>query len=475
MTATTTGPPAGLMRQLSERVQQLSSRAGWSVEQLRTHQRRQLRSLLMHAIAHSAYYRDVLGPNAADRQLSELPVLSKATMMTHFDDLVADPRLRRADLDAHLAGPRAASPYLGEYRVLTTSGTSGLRAIVVLSHDEALDWIAVALRGGAEMGIGPQLRIAGIGAPGSLHVTRQLYGALEPSGSGAPTLSVLTPLPEMIAALETYQPEVLIGYPSVAGMLADEQLAGRLHIAPRTGFYGAERLTPGIRDRIRAAWGFEPYSVYAATEAPTIAQGTLDAGLEIVEDAVIVEVVDENNSPVPPGVPGTKLLITNLINRAQPLIRYELTDAVTLAEDANPSGRPNRRIASVDGRTRDIVVMPSRDGHEVSIHPSAISAVFLPMPLVQQYQVMHDDQGLHVRVVLSADVTDGAAAQLLEQLRGALADMIAGAGAVVPPIEVMRVAAMERAAGIGAKYKLVESRVSAGTPGNHSARSFRSA
>ncbi len=459
MTATMS-PPTQLMQRLSARVPQLSARSGWSAEQLRAHQQHQLHSLLAHATANSAYYRDVLGPHAADRPLSELPVLSKATMMERFDDLVTEPRLRRRDLESHLAGPDAAQPYLGQFRVLTTSGTTGLRGIVVLSEDEALDWIAVGLRGGGAMGINPQMRIASIGAPGSLHVTRQLYGALESAGPRAPALSVLTPLPDLIAALNELQPDALIGYASVAGMLADEQLAGRLHIQPTTGFYGAERLTPSIRDRIRTAWGFEPFSAYAATEAPTIALGTLDTGLEIAEDVLLVEVVDENNAPVPPGVPGHKVLITNLINRTQPLIRYELSDAVTLAADASPTGRPYRRIASIDGRSNDTLVLPGRDGGDVTIHPTGIATGFLRDPAVQQYQVIYDDTGLHARVVLFSTVSKSTAAHTLEQLRRALTDAIAGLGAIVPPIDVVRVAAMERTSGIGAKYKFIESRVS---------------
>jgi phenylacetate-CoA ligase len=459
----TVGPPADLMDRLAVRVRELMSHDTWSVAQLHAHQERRLRSLLAHATAHSAYYRETLGPDAAQKPLHELPVLSKATMMAHFDDLVCDPRLHLGHLEAHLAGPDAATSYLGEYRVLTTSGTTGLRGIFAVTEDEALDWVAVGMRGGAAMGLpnahqAQQMRMVGIGAPGSVHVTRQLYAVVESLGSsGAPALTVLTPLPEMIEALEAYQPDVLIGYPTVAGMLADEQLAGRLHISPRAGFYGAERLTPGIRDRIRAAWGFEPWSVYAATEAPTIAMGTLDTGLRIAEDVLLVEVVDENNRPVPPSVPGFKVLITNLINRAQPLIRYELSDAVTLAE--SDSGHPYRRIASVDGRSRDVLVLPGIDGAEVALHPAGFSAVFLRLPAVQQYQIVHDDRGLHARVVLNCDVTPDGATELVHRLHAELADTMSTVGAIVLPIDVQRVAAMERGSGIGAKYKLVESRV----------------
>ena len=66
--------------------------------------------------------------------------------MDHFDELVSDPRLRRADLEAHMAGPDPARSFLGEYRVLTTSGTTGLRGVFALTEDEAAVWIAASMR-----------------------------------------------------------------------------------------------------------------------------------------------------------------------------------------------------------------------------------------------------------------------------------------------------------------------------------------
>ena len=62
--------------------------------------------------------------------------------------------------------------------------------------------------------------------------------------------------------------------------------------------------------------------------------------MDVLEDLVVLEVVDEHDRPVEPGVPGYKVLLTNLVGRAQPLLRYELTDSVTLARGTNPLGCP---------------------------------------------------------------------------------------------------------------------------------------
>ena len=461
-TAAAAASAAGLLERLDRLTGELLARDGWSRERLLAYQAGRLRALLAHAAGHSPWYRDTLGAGAADRPLAELPTLSKASLMEHFDEVVCDPRLRRADLEAHMAGPDPARSFLGRYRVLTTSGTTGRRGIFALTEDEAAVWIAAGMRAGVRAGFRPQARVAGIGTPSRLHLTRQLFAPLRDAQVRAarsrgvpapPDVSTATPLPELVAALNAYQPEALAGYPSVAGLLADEQLAGRLRITPGAATFGAEPLTPNLRRRIRAAWGFEPVSLYAATESPVIASGTPEhPALEIAEDVVLVEVVDEGNRAVPPGTPGAKVLVTNLVNFAQPLIRYELTDAVTLADGPNPAGRPYRRIAAIEGRSAEVLHLPARGGGATAVHPSALGAAFAPVPEVRQYQFLYDGRGLQARVVLAPDAPAGTP----DRLRRSLERAIEATGAVALPVAVEPVAALQREPGPGHKIKLVK-------------------
>lgn len=456
MTAMTTTPSsgAGETERLRALAAQLRARDAWSREQLLAHQGERLRALLRHAVAHSPFYRESLGADAPDRPLAELPTLPKATLMEHFDQVVTDPRLRRDELEAHLQGPDPGQPFLGEYRVFTTSGSTGLRGVIAFTQHEFDLWTAANLRMLARIGVTPGTRLVAIGAPSPLHITKQLFATFQAGRQDAPRLSALTPVPELVDALNAYQPEALVGYPTIAGMLADEQLAGRLHIQPRLSGHGAEPLTPAIRQRIRAAWGFEPANIYATTEAPMIANSTpAHRGLEIHEDILLVEVVDEHNQPVPPGTPGFKLLVTNLVNFAQPLVRYEVSDAVTLAEGPNPTGRPYRRLASVDGRSADVLHFPTRGGGEVAVHPVVLATAFAEQPQIRQYQVLHDRDGLHVRVVLAPD----AALDTPARLRRSLAESVQAAGALPPAVDVRQVAALQREPGPAAKLKLIKS------------------
>jgi phenylacetate-CoA ligase len=458
MTATATGP-AALVERVNARIPGLVERNGWSRDELLAHQRERLRELIRHAVAHSPYYRETFGPEAAagDIPLDELPTLPKATLMENFDRIATDPALRLGDIEAHLAGPGAGVPFADRYRVFSTSGTTGLRGIFVMGPEEWETWIAVHFRVFGNMGLAPCMRMAPIGAPSEYHLTRQLFAAFRAGPDGAPSLSVTTPLDELVAALNEYQPDALAGYPSIHGALAEEELQGRLRIAPRVIAAGAEPTTEDVRRRIDAAWGIRPSVVYATTEVPVIAAASAESPtLELLEDFALVEAVDEYNRPVGPGEPSAKLLVTNLVNHAQPLIRYELSDVVTPAGGPNPAGRPWGRLTRVEGRAADTIELSAHGGGKVSIHPVRIGEPFAAVPDVHQFQVLHDDFGIEVRVVLRKS----AAPDALERVHSALLAELEAAGALPPPIHVKAVAEIEREPGPAAKFRVVKSALS---------------
>ena len=429
---------------------ELLERDRWSRDDLMAYQEERARALITHAVSKSPYYREALGADAAERPLAELPTLSKATLMAEFDRVITDPRLRLADLRAHLSGPDPSQSFLGEYRVATTSGTTGRRSIVVFTAEEAAAWRAVSGRPMMRMGIGPRPpRFAALGSPSPVHVTRQV---LVPPGVPTPPVSAATPIAELVAALNAQQPELLLGAVGVWRALAEEQIAGRLRIAPKAAFFSSEAVTADVRRRVRQAWGIEPMSGYAATEAPAIATSSPEhAELEIADDVVVIEIVDDDGKPVAPGRPGAKVLLTNLINYAQPLIRYELTDSVVESPLPNPAGRPWRCLLSVDGRTADILYLRAPDGATVLVHPSVLGSAVAPLAEVGEYAFVYDAHGLHAHIVL----TPGAAADVGERLRIALIDAVASTGAVPPLVDVLPVPALQREP--GGKLRLVRS------------------
>jgi phenylacetate-coenzyme A ligase PaaK-like adenylate-forming protein len=132
---------------------------------------------------------------------------------------------------------------------------------------------------------------------------------------------------------------------------------------------------------------------------------------------------------VPPGTASAKVLVTNLYNHLQPLIRYELNDSFT----AQPAAASHGHLrVSVEGRADEILHYDHAD-----IHPLVLRSVLLAQPGVLDYQVRQTPSGAAVQVLLEreADLT-----LLREQLRTALAQ----AGLADPDVTVEAVAALPR-------------------------------
>jgi phenylacetate-coenzyme A ligase PaaK-like adenylate-forming protein len=433
---------------------ELPARDRWSRDRLLEYQRGRLRGLLEHAVARSPYYRERLGRDALaeDVRLDELPTLSKETLMEQFDRVVADPRLRLAALEAHAAGGDPGSLFAGEFHLFSTSGTTGRRGLFPQSAAEFDRWLGAAWAVRERLGLGVRTRAVGIGAPTPLHITQKLFAGFGAFGRGRPALTVTMSLPEIVAALNRDRPEAIFGPAGVAGLLAEEQLAGRLSIDPRGVVVAGEVLTDDVARRIVAAWGIEPAQVYASTEALIIASESPDrVGLHVSEDMLVLEVVDERGRAVPPGVPGHRVLITSLVNRALPLIRYELSDTVTLAGGPDPSGLPYLRIERVDGRNDDMLRLPRAGGGEAVVLPYRLRAPFTDLPDVVQYQLVLESRRLAVRVVLRPGASGETPVRVAAGVRAA----VEAAGAIAPAIEVEPVAAIEREPG-SAKVKVVK-------------------
>lgn len=104
-------------------------------------------------------------------------------------------------------------------------------------------------------------------------------------------------------------------------------------------------------------------------------------------DWVILEPVDENFNPVGPGRNSHTVLLTNLINRVQPIIRYNLGDRITMRPDACPCGNPLPAIR-VEGRTDEVLRLSASNGRIVPVLPLAIWAVIKGTSGVMRFQII---------------------------------------------------------------------------------------
>jgi putative adenylate-forming enzyme len=436
----------------------------WTREELEKLQRRKLFALVRYAVRNSPFYRDVYAHINTDQpfDLHDLPVIDKAMMMKGFDQFVTDSRLKLADLEEHISRITRDEYYLGKYRVFTTSGSTGFKGVFVVNRKEWSTAIAGGLRCAAFAGVSPHLpnrwRMALIGSSSPMHVTHRFYVSSDVGLHRFMRLEATSSLKDMVSSLNAFQPEWLSAYPSIAALLAVEQLEGHLNIHPRVVTTNSEVRTRDMEEKIREAWGVSPFNTYGMTEAGLILGADCPAhrGIHLYEDLFIVEVMDRYDRAVQDGSHGHKLLITNLFNFTQPLIRYEISDMVTMSTDACPCGRPFRMVAWIEGRSDDVIYLGNREGQKIPVHPIHFHNAMGSVPEIRQYQVVCEPDGIHLNLVLpDVNLQEKAAATLREKLRRSLESL----GAVCPDIHVRFIDTIERDPQKMGKLKLIQSRV----------------
>lgn len=403
----------------------LRSREHWSRAEMMSWQARALRELRHFASARSPFYARLhRGLDAAP--LSELPIVTKAMLMGQFDEAVTDPRLRLPALERHVAAIEGNERFVGRYWVSASSGSSGLRTVIpsdarewsmiIASYGRANEW------GGIRISPFRRITMAVVSSRTPFHQSARVAQTVTTSMIQTLRLDANEPLPQIVRALNEQQPEILIAYNSMLRILAEEQLAHRLAIAPRIINGSSEVLTPEARALAASAWGRQPFEVYAATETGGIAaECDRHRGMHLFEDLIVPEVVDDQYRPVPDGQPGSRLLVTVLFSRSLPLIRYELTDRVRISTEVCGCGRPFRLVAAVEGRTDDVLRLPDGKGALISIHPVLFHSVLDQLP-VAAWQVRQEAQRLRLLV-------SGAPASLnAEEISNTIGERLAALG-----------------------------------------------
>ncbi len=347
---------------------------------------RRIDALLRHARERSRFYRNHWRDVAGASPLSAYPPVTRSELMGHFDDWVTDPQLRLHEIRSFVEDPRRiAEPYLGRYAVWTSSGTTGVPGIYV-QDTEALAVYGALLTLDFDFAppadpwnfVSGSSRLALIAATGG-HFAGVVWWErlcrMHPAlAAQARVFSILQPLPDLLADLEEWQPVSIASYPTMLVQLAAEKRAGRLDIAPRALLSGGEALTEADRRTIDEAFGCRLVEDYGASECMNIAHGCRCGRLHLNESWVVLEGVDERMRAVPDGEASYTALLTNLANRVQPIVRYDIGDSITIGRGRCDCGsdRPSLQVA---GRRDDVLTMRGVGRRQVHVLPLAVETV----------------------------------------------------------------------------------------------------
>ncbi len=388
----------------------------WSRVELEAYQARALQICRQHAYAHSPFYRR-FHQGLTERPLQALPVLTKALMMEHFDELVTDGAIHLQEVKDFLAGMHAPTLFLGRYRVMTTSGSTGEPGVFLFDRREGEAVAATFTRFLSWAGVTATSKMAVVASTIPRHMSSNL--AFVVNGQPLPKLhlSANEPVERLNRQLNAWQPDGLAAYPSILRVLAEEQLQGRLSIGPRFLFCASETLTEETRRRLVNAWQIQPFNIYAATECGVLAaECPLHQGLHLFEDLVILEIVDDKNQPVPPGTYGARALLTTLFRHIQPLIRYELSDSICRSvQQTCTCGRPFLLLKGIQGRSSDLLSFSTSSGEQVKVDPHLLSQIMDRLS-VHEWQIVQMREGL--RIILRGEqgkMHDEALRQILQE------------------------------------------------------------
>jgi phenylacetate-CoA ligase len=376
----------------------------WPLPRLHELRDQRLRELVRHAKANSPWHAERLADVDPDGltgdDLRHLPVMTKADVMANWDDIVTDRRLTLKVAQEHLNWVTENGPaYLfDEFHIVTTGGSSGLTGLFPWDYEgwlhaglgswRLMPWVVTNLN------LSPP-RGAFIGAAHASHMSDAIRATFD-MGDNSIKVPVTIPLAAMVEALNEFQPNQILAYPTILWRLALEQQEGRLDIKPEVMLGGAEPLYPHMRETIESAFSAPVIDFYGTSETWMLACSMPGrAEMHLAEDLMAFEPVDAAGQPVPAGVPSAKMLITNMINKVFPLIRYEINDEVLFLDGENPGPWTGRRIAPVSGRQDDVFEYPGG----VYVHPYVF---WTPLwdSRIAQYQVRQTPTGADIIVEL---------------------------------------------------------------------------
>lgn len=293
-------------------------------------------------------------------------------------------------------------------RVHASSGTSGKPTIVAYTQDDVALFAEVNARALAAVGAtaadvvqisyGYGLFTGGLG----LHYGVERLGATAvPASGGNPGFQV--------GLMADIGATGLAATPSFALILAERAAADGLteKLKLDWGIHGAEPWSEGLRDKLENAWGREYHArdIYGLSEitGPGVAIECRDGkgGMHVFEDHFFPEIVNPaTGEPVADGEPG-ELVLTTLTKQAQPVLRYRTRDITRFMPGDCPCGRTSRRIARLEGRADDMLIIRG-----INVYPRTIETVLMDDPDTgANYAIIVDRRGelpeLEARVELA--------------------------------------------------------------------------
>lgn len=344
---------------------------------LKALQEKKLRKMLRYAYDYSPYYRKAFAEqginatNITERPLSDFPTIDKHTFMDNFDKLVTVPEVTQellCDFDQNHTTDEGSFP--ANYHVVHSSGSTGVPRFFFYD-DKAWNRMLLGIIRGALWDLSiPQIFKLVTGGIRVLYVAavNGRYGGAMAVGGGTDCLNgkrlfldVNTPLSEWVSRINRFNPNIIIGYPSALKIAADLAESGEIPVDTRRVISCGEPLTQGLRRRFETLFRAPVINVYGASESLALGvEVSGEEGMYLFDDLNYIEIYED------------KLYLTSLYNFVQPLIRYHISDRLTLHSYKESDSSPFTRAGIVLSRDEDVMWFQNDEGVREFLHPLSI-------------------------------------------------------------------------------------------------------
>ncbi|MDE2161827.1 MAG: phenylacetate--CoA ligase family protein [Alphaproteobacteria bacterium] len=443
---------AVLERQIPEFVGRLT----WSRAQIEAHKTQAFRELLRFVQTRSPWHSRRLAhldpAVATPADIVHIPTMNKRELMANWDEIVTVPGASRHEAEQALRAMTDQFYIWGDNVLIASGGTGGQPGLFLY------DWQAsVSMWAGTARGFLPslaQLAAHGVEVPGGVRIAsiaaeRSAHGSYVMgrifSNPRIPTrsFSAWRSIDDLIPELNAMQPHFLGSYPSLISALSAATKAGKLNIAPRVIYFGAEHLPDASRQLARETWPeTDILTCWGTSEGGGTFPCPCGDGFHVCEDLVIIEPVDAAGNPVAPGQRSAGIYITNLFNKALPIIRYFIDDIFEMDDKLCACGSSYQKVRQVHGRSLDMF----RYG-AITVHPAALELAVLEQPCILEYQIRQTRRGAHLVYRSGGNVDSG---RLSAKMRQALLSY----GVQEPEITIEKIPQLERTAAGKLKHYL---------------------
>ena len=344
-------------------------------EQIRVNQWESLRRLLRHAYAHTRLYRErfrALGATPDDlRSLEDyarLPLLTKDDLRDRAEDLLAD-GYEPAKLLRKRTGGSTGVPVHVHWDPAAVQAKSAM----TMRHDEWARFLVASRKAALWGDVAPRTTL-----------WRRLTGLLHDRTVYLDTLEMdERALREFAEAIRRTSTRLLFGHGHslyhFARWVKDRGVRG---LAFDGIISTAEMLPPEERRVVEEVFGDVVFDRYGCEEVGLIAsECEAHEGLHVAAEGIHLEILGGGEEE-----PG-RVVVTDLLNRATPILRYEIGDLATTMPGRCRCGRGLPRIGRVTGRTSDMLYSP--EGKQIS-GISLLDTVTIHVPGFRRVQVVQE-------------------------------------------------------------------------------------